>query len=85
MIWGHGANAIGRYFPWDKETCTNCGKKIARLDYPAYFELDRILCGRCQQTRASVQTVKSAPPSKDSAISTEMAEGSLSVSGVTSR
>jgi hypothetical protein len=51
ILWGHGANAIGRYFPYDKETCTGCGKKISRKDPPSYFELDRVLCGACMVAR----------------------------------
>ena len=51
LLWGGGANAIGRYFPYDRETCTNCRRRINRLDHPAYYELDRVLCGKCQERR----------------------------------
>ena len=49
--WGYGANAVGRYFPYDKETCTECGRSIPKGDSPSYFELDRVLCGKCLSVR----------------------------------
>ena len=51
LIWGNGANAAGRYFPHDKETCTNCGKKVLKSDTPMYYELNRVLCGPCHVRR----------------------------------
>ncbi len=48
--WGHGANAVGRYFPWDKETCGGCGKRILKSDDPIYFEY-RTLCTKCHLKR----------------------------------
>lgn len=57
LTWGNGANAIGRYYPEDKETCTNCGKRIPKSQPPAYFELDRVLCNRCHQRRPDISHV----------------------------
>ena len=50
---GNGANAAGRYFPHDKEICTNCGKKVLKSDTPMYFELNRVLCGPCHVRRGA--------------------------------
>ncbi len=60
LTWGNGANAIGRYFPHDKETCTNCGKAIGKTDTPSYFELDRILCGKCQVGRPDISDISNS-------------------------
>ncbi len=60
VLWGRGANAIGRYFPHDKETCTNCEKAIGKTDTPSYFELDRVLCGKCHIGRPDISDVSNS-------------------------
>lgn len=53
-LWGHGANAVGRYYSYDKETCTNCGRRIPKKDAPSYHELGRVLCGKCTKKRVGL-------------------------------
>lgn len=48
--WGYGANAVGRYFPYDRETCDGCHHPIPRSQVPIYFEY-RVFCEKCQGLR----------------------------------
>lgn len=50
-LWAAGANAVGNYHPADRVRCSEC-RRWERL--PAFYELDRVLCGRHQAQRVTI-------------------------------
>ena len=54
--WANGANRVGHYFGRDRVRCTECGK-WAKV--PVWYELERVLCGKCHSERRRLRDLHS--------------------------